>query len=195
MTVHSSTLPGECHGQRSLAEHVPWGHKESETTEQLTLSHRTPEEALVVKNPPANAGDIRNASSIPRSERSPGEGNNNPLQYSCLGNPMDRGAWWSIVHWVTKIQDRSTLAQGLTKKLWWRVPGARGRYQCSTIKNWKQPFSISVCPPSTKFRIDFKLAAINFKMNCKFSVDNIDTWQKFKSLSPVAVPRSRRPWR
>ena len=93
MTVHSSTLPGECHGQRSLAEHGPWGHKESDMTQQLTLSHRTSEEALVVKNPPANAGDLRNASSIPRSERSPGEGNDNPLQYSCLGNPMDRGAW------------------------------------------------------------------------------------------------------
>ena len=46
MTVHSSTLPGECHGQRSLAEHGPWGHKESDTTQQLTLSHRTSEEAL-----------------------------------------------------------------------------------------------------------------------------------------------------
>ena len=93
MTVHSSTLPGEFHGQRSLAEHSPWGHKESDTTEQLTLSHRTSKEALVVKTPPANAGDIRNASSIPRSERSPGEGNGNPLQYSCLENSMNRGAW------------------------------------------------------------------------------------------------------
>ena len=46
--------------------------------------------ALVVKNPPANAGDIRDAGLIPRLERSPGEGNGNPLQYSCLENPMDR---------------------------------------------------------------------------------------------------------
>ena len=45
MTAHSSTLPGEFHGQRSLAEHSPWGHKESETAEQLTLSPRTSEEA------------------------------------------------------------------------------------------------------------------------------------------------------
>ena len=45
---------------------------------------------LVVKNPPANAGD---QSSIPGLGRSPGEGNGNSLQYSCLGNPMDRGAW------------------------------------------------------------------------------------------------------
>ena len=47
--------------------------------------------ALEVKNPPANAGDIRDADSIPGSERSPGEGNDNSLQYSCLGNPIGRG--------------------------------------------------------------------------------------------------------
>ena len=59
---------------------------------------------LVVKNPPANAGDIRDMGSVPGSERSPGEGKGNPLQYSCLQNPMDRGAWWATVHGTTKIQ-------------------------------------------------------------------------------------------
>ena len=53
----------------------------------------------VVKNPPTNAGDT---GSIPGLGRSPGEGNGNPLQYSFLGNPMGRGAWWAIVHGVTK---------------------------------------------------------------------------------------------
>ena len=48
---------------------------------------------LVVKNPPANAGDMRDAGSIPGSGRSPGEGNGNPLQYTHLENPMDREAW------------------------------------------------------------------------------------------------------
>ena len=48
--------------------------------------------ALVVKNPPANSGDIRDEGSIPVSVRSPGEGNGNPLYYSCLENPMDRDA-------------------------------------------------------------------------------------------------------
>ena len=48
---------------------------------------------LVVKNPPANAGDVRNVSSTPGLGRSPGGGHGNPLQYSCLQNPMDRGAW------------------------------------------------------------------------------------------------------
>ena len=60
--------------------------------------------ALVVKNPPANAGDIRDMGSTPGSGRSPREGNGNTLQYSCLENPMDRGAWWATVHGTTKIQ-------------------------------------------------------------------------------------------
>ena len=60
--------------------------------------------ALVVKNLPANAGDIRDVGSIPGSERRPGEGNGNPLQYSCLENPMDRGAWQATVHEVAKSQ-------------------------------------------------------------------------------------------
>ena len=61
---------------------------------------------LVVKNLPTNAGDIRDMGLIPRSGRSPGEGHGNPLQYSCLENPMDRGAWWTKVHKVPKSQTR-----------------------------------------------------------------------------------------
>ena len=57
---------------------------------------------LVVKNLPANAGYVGDADSVPGSGRSPGKGNNNPLQYSCLENPMDRGAWWAIVHGVAE---------------------------------------------------------------------------------------------
>ena len=56
----------------------------------------------VVKNPPANAGDIRDVHSFPGSGRSPGGGNGNPLQCSRLENPVDRGAWWAMVHGVTK---------------------------------------------------------------------------------------------
>ena len=56
----------------------------------------------VVKNMPTTAGE---ADSIPGSGRSPGEGNGNPLQYSCLGNVMDREAWWATVHGVTKESD------------------------------------------------------------------------------------------
>ena len=58
--------------------------------------------ALVVKNLPANVGDLRDAGSILRSGRSPGEGNSNPLQYSCLENPLERGVWRAAVHRVAK---------------------------------------------------------------------------------------------
>ena len=67
---------------------------------------------LVVQNPPANAGDV---GSIPGLGRSPGEGNGNPLQYSCLEHPMDRGAWWATVHGVAKSQTR---LQQLSKHAW-----------------------------------------------------------------------------
>ena len=59
-----------------------------------------------VKNLPANSRDLRNVSSIPGSGRSPGGGHGNPLQYSCLENPMDRRAWWTAVHRVPKRQTR-----------------------------------------------------------------------------------------
>ena len=60
--------------------------------------------ALVVKHLSANVGDIRDVGSIPGSGRSPAGGYGNPLQYSCLENPMDRGAWWATVHGITKSQ-------------------------------------------------------------------------------------------
>ena len=61
----------------------------------------------MVKNPPAKAGDVRDTASIPGSGRSPGEGNGNLLQYSWVGNPMDRRGWWAIVHGVAKELDAS----------------------------------------------------------------------------------------
>ena len=73
---------------------------------------RASQRVLVVKNLPANAGD---AGLIPGSGRSPGVGNGNPLQYSCLGNPMDRGARWATVHGVTK---RWSNSMKLSHALW-----------------------------------------------------------------------------
>jgi len=58
----------------------------------------------VVKNPPTNVRDARDAGLIPGSGRSPGGGDGNPLQYSCLENPMEREAWWAVVHGVAKSQ-------------------------------------------------------------------------------------------
>ena len=58
----------------------------------------------MAKNMPANAGDVGDPGSIPGLERSPGGGNRDPFQYSCLRKPMDRGAWLATVHGVTKSQ-------------------------------------------------------------------------------------------
>ena len=86
--------------------------------------------ALVVKNPPANAGDIRDADSIPGSERSPGEGNGNPLQYPCLGNPMDRGSLQSTVHQVSKDSGKTEQLKNsnsifLSLNIYWRHKGEK----------------------------------------------------------------------
>ena len=61
------------------------------------------------KNQDASAGDARDTGLIPGSGRSPGEGNGNSFQYSCLENPMDRGAWWATVHQIARVgQDLAT---------------------------------------------------------------------------------------
>ena len=61
----------------------------------------------MVKNLSANAGDTRDMVSIPGLGRSPGGGNGNPLQYSCLENPMDRGTWWATAHGIAKESDKT----------------------------------------------------------------------------------------
>ena len=74
--------------------------------------------STVVKNPPANAGDRRDEGSIPAWWRSPGEGNGNRLQYSCLENSMDRGAWWATVNGVAKSWIRLSIHACKKKKSW-----------------------------------------------------------------------------
>ena len=102
-------LPGKPHGRRSLVDYSPWGCKESDRTEtSLSLSHIylwASQVAPVVKTLPANIGDKRDTSSICGSGRFPEEKNENPLQYSYLEHPMDRGAWCTTVHGVTKELD------------------------------------------------------------------------------------------
>ena len=68
----------------------------------------------VVRNPPANAGDTRGEDVIPGSGRSPGEGNSNPLQYSCLGSPVDRGAWQAFVNCTRLRYQVGRLRPGLS---------------------------------------------------------------------------------
>ena len=88
--------------------------------------HRASQVVLVVKNAPANAEDMRDVGSIPRLGRSPGEGNGNPLRYSCLGNRMDRGAWratmvksWTqLSDWVLTASWEAVMAAGEFPELW-----------------------------------------------------------------------------
>ena len=101
MATHSSILAwripgtGEPGGLPSMGSHRV-GHD----WRDLAAAVRSFQVVLVVKNLPPNAGDIRDAGSIPRLERSPGRGHGNPLQYSCLANSMDRRAWRATVHRV-----------------------------------------------------------------------------------------------
>ena len=72
----------------------------------------------MVNIPPANAGDVRDTGSSPRSGRLTGEGNGNPLQCSCLENPMDRGAWWAAIYGVAQSQTQlKRLSSSRIKKL------------------------------------------------------------------------------
>ena len=110
-------------GPQQLESHLPWllqpqfngtlktwVHFIQTTTyvalgELLTVSYSRPQASQVVpvvKNWPANAGDVRYAGLIPGSGKSPGVGNGNPLQYSCLGNPMHRGAWRDTDHRIAQ---------------------------------------------------------------------------------------------
>ena len=113
--------------------------------------------ALVVKNLPANAGvrDVRDEGSIPGSGKSPGGGHGNPLQYSCLENPMDRGNWWATVHRVAESQTQ------LSSLVCTRV-GNRGGHnsqETSADGTWVRPDQSrgqSSSMPQTKMLAEFQ---------------------------------------
>ena len=103
-------LPGKFHGQRSLAGYSPWGHKRFGHDLVTKQQHNREKLCIIIagmgfpggSEVKASARNVGDLGSIPVSGRSPGEGNGNPLQYSCLENPMDRRAWWATVHGVAK---------------------------------------------------------------------------------------------
>ena len=89
-----------------------WSHKELDMTEQLSLSWTSPVAQMVKRLPTTRETWVRSLGSIPGLGRSPGEGNGNPLQYSCLEKPMDGGTWWAIVHGVEKSRTRQESHEG-----------------------------------------------------------------------------------
>ena len=101
----------------------------------------------MVKNPPASTGDM---SLIPGLRRFPREGNSNPLPYSCLGNPMDRGAWWATVHGVTKESD-TAYQHGNSNK---EVPHMI-RKQC-VCGEGKRRYSLHSMSEVVKLKLDFR---------------------------------------
>ena len=118
--------PNTCYLSISTPPQANW---EQEENENIFWVSRTSQLALVVKNKPANAGDVRDSGSTPESGRSPGGGQENPLQYSCLENPMDRGAWWDTVHmtaqsWTQqKWLSTHTCMLGLLLSSWIKIGG------------------------------------------------------------------------
>ena len=104
MAPHSSILAWKIPRMEEPVGYSPRGRKESDTTERLhfRFHFRASEVALVVKNPPTNAGDARDIGSIPGLGRTPGVGNGNTLQYSCLENSIGRGAWQATDHRAAK---------------------------------------------------------------------------------------------
>ena len=111
-------LPGESHGRRSLASYSPWGCKELDTREQLTPHILWAfQVVLVVKNPPDNAGDIRDIDLIPGLGRSLRGGHGNPLQYSYLGNPRDRGSSWAAIHCSCRVGHDLALSSGINSSI------------------------------------------------------------------------------
>ena len=140
---------------------------------------------LVVKNPPANAGDTRDMSSIPGSGRSPGGGHGNPHQYSWLENAMDRGAWWtqsigsqrighnwatSLTHSLSAFRDR--VCPGLHKNAWYMVPFQKGRSNLECIKRWLLVSLMWFLVTDLKQQTSY--------ISVVFNMDNISEMQFFK---------------
>ena len=102
----------------------------------------------MVKNPPANAGDLRDKGLIPGSGRSPGEVNGNRLQYSCLRNPMDRGAWQAAVYGGHKRHDLATTQQQENYSVASAVPSRKDRILEPCRGGWLRSWATWLKPPS-----------------------------------------------
>ena len=98
-------IPCDNHNRQPSRDEPEWSTVKFKLKQMSVIIHSwVSQVALVVKNPPANAGDIKDTDSIPGLGRSPGEGHGNPCQYSCLGNLIDRGAWWATVQGSQRVR-------------------------------------------------------------------------------------------
>jgi len=123
----------------------------------------------MIKNPPANAGHVRDVGSIPGLGRSLGGGQGIPLQYSCLENPMDRGAWWATLHGVTKSWTR---LKWLT-----HVPAGENKTPYNTLTSYmvywmRKPYS------PVQIRWNINLWKLN---NWKYCLMNVFNYRVFNS--------------
>ena len=123
--------PVQCNSGRSLRNGNVRSYLGATRIAQTRTAPWASQMKLVLKNPPASAGDLRDTGSIPGLGRFPGGGNGNPLQYSCLKNSMDRETWWVTVHRVTK--SRTRLRQFNTHEQLLKLENLKYRSQFSSI--------------------------------------------------------------
>ena len=154
-----------------------------------------------VKASACNAGDL---GSIPGSGRSPGEGNGNPLQYSCLENPMDRGAWWATVHGVAKSRTRLSNLAFSTMGIYWDscrhflkkwVTGAIWNSSCMGTVRWKSTavFARGNCPQhrSTNREPQTNLSACDSALSGDLTKVCLSQWSSVNDQSIPVLLASR----
>ena len=125
--------------------------------------------ALAVKNLPASPGDIRDTGSIPGSGRSPGGGHGNSLQYSCLENPMDRGAWWATVHRVTQ-SDTTEMTWHKAQNIYHVV--CTSKHSVSGIVFFSKPFTYFISSSNGPLR----QVLLIFKLMLKLLIFSRGNW-------------------
>ena len=148
---------------------------------------------LVVKNLPANAGDMRDVGLIPGSGRSPGGGNGNALQYSCLENPTDRGAWQATVHGVRKTDTDTTEDWTWLKQL--SIYRNYGNY-CLEGKGWpgsRLLFDLYRWRPAYQCKLFLENSLAPLKRRRKKKLGPFHVWQIYH-LTWVSKPSWTHPW-
>ena len=187
MATHSSVLAWRIPGTGSLVGYRLWGRTESDTTE-VTQQQQQQQMALVVKNSPANAGHLRNLGLIPGSGRSSGGGNGNPLPYSCLENPMYRGAWRATVHGAAKSW--TPLKQLSTQHTQWKSKHLKAflYFQRRIFINPRYCNLKNACFTFNDFRVEKYF--LNETLRCKL-YENSDYFDYMKTMKPLSPRKGK----